>query len=162
MRNPKILALKDLLEVRARLRREGKTVVFTNGCFDLIHGGHIGLFRRAKKRGDVLIVAVNSDASVRQVKGEGRPIIGENQRLRILAALEVVDYVTLFASPQLPEILQRLKPDILTKGSNYPEEAVAGREVVQSYGGQVRLVPITEPVSVSQLIHRIRQGEGGG
>jgi len=92
------------------------------------------------------------------VKGEGRPVIGEADRRRILAALEAVDYVTVFTSDQLPELLAGLKPDVLTKGSNYPEEQVAGREVVQNYGGEVRLVPITEAVSVSDLINRIRGG----
>jgi D-beta-D-heptose 7-phosphate kinase/D-beta-D-heptose 1-phosphate adenosyltransferase len=104
-------------------------------------------------------VAVDSDASVKQVKGEGRPVIGEDQRVRILAALEAVDYVTVFTSDQLPELLAALKPDLLTKGSNYPEAQVAGREVVHSYGGQVKLVPVTEAVSVSDLIKRIREGD---
>ncbi len=131
----KIVSLAELSPVVSYLQAQGKRIVFTNGCFDLLHGGHIKFLEDSRRLGDVLVVALDSDASVRQVKGEGRPIIGENQRLRILAALEVVDYVTLFASPQLPEILERLKPDILTKGSNYPEEAVAGREIVQGYGG---------------------------
>jgi D-beta-D-heptose 7-phosphate kinase/D-beta-D-heptose 1-phosphate adenosyltransferase len=101
---------------------------------------------------------LDSDASVRQVKGEGRPVIREEQRLRILAALAAVDYVTPFDSEQLPYLLAALKPDVLTKGSNYPEEAVAGRDIVTGYGGQVSLVPITELTSVSDLIQRIRQG----
>jgi D-beta-D-heptose 7-phosphate kinase/D-beta-D-heptose 1-phosphate adenosyltransferase len=111
----------------------------------------------SRRLGDVLVVAVDSDISVKQVKGEGRPVIGEVQRLRILAALEAVNYVTLFDSEQLPELLASLKPDILTKGSNYPQELVEGREIVTGYGGQVSLVPITEPTSVSDLIQRIRE-----
>ena len=131
-------------------------------------GIHQRLFRPAPRRphqipgsgpalGDALVVAVDSDESVRQVKGEGRPVIGEEQRVRILAALAAVDYVTVFTSAQLPELLAGLRPDILTKGSNYPEAQVAGREIVPGYGGQVVLVPVTDPVSVSDLIRRIRR-----
>jgi len=141
-----------------QLQARGKTVVFTNGCFDLLHGGHIKFLEESRRLGDVLVVAMDSDESVRQVKGEGRPVIGEDQRVRILAALAAVDYVTVFTSDQLPELLASLKPDMLTKGSNYPAEQVAGREIVQSYGGQVRLLPVTEPVSVSDLIQRIKNG----
>ena len=152
----KIVSLKELGFVLTHLRAQGKKVVFTNGCFDLLHAGHIKFLEDSRRQGDVLVVALDSDASVGRVKGEGRPVIGEEQRLRILAALEVVDYVTLFDSEQLPEILQNLRPDILTKGSNYPEKEVAGREIVQGYGGQVKILPVTETVSVSDLINRIR------
>jgi D-beta-D-heptose 7-phosphate kinase/D-beta-D-heptose 1-phosphate adenosyltransferase len=152
----KIRPLSELRLLVSQLQAQGKRVVFTNGCFDLLHGGHIEFLETSRRLGDVLVVAVDSDVSVKQVKGEGRPVIGEVQRLRILAALEAVNYVTLFDSEQLPELLASLKPDVLTKGSNYPEEQVAGREIVARYGGQVSLVPITEPTSVSDLIQRIR------
>ncbi|MBM4273207.1 MAG: D-glycero-beta-D-manno-heptose-7-phosphate kinase [Deltaproteobacteria bacterium] len=155
----KIVGLEELSLRISHLQAQGKKVVFTNGCFDLLHGGHIKFLEDSRNLGDALVVAVDTDESVRRLKGPGRPIIGASQRLRILAALEAVDWVTLFESDQLPEILTRLKPDILTKGSNYPEDAVAGRETVQAYGGEVRLVPVTEAVSVSGLINRIR-GEG--
>ncbi len=154
----KIVSLEELSLRVSCLQSQGKKVVFTNGCFDLLHGGHIKFLEESRALGDLLVVAVDTDASVRQVKGEGRPVIGEGQRLRILAALEAADYVTLFAGEQLPEILKRLKPDILTKGSNYPEAQVAGRDLVQAYGGLVRLLPVTEGVSISELINRIRQG----
>jgi D-beta-D-heptose 7-phosphate kinase/D-beta-D-heptose 1-phosphate adenosyltransferase len=154
----KILPLTELRLLASHLQAQGQKVVFTNGCFDLLHGGHIKFLEDSRRLGDALMVAVDSDASVRQVKGAGRPIIGEAQRVRILAALEAVDYVTLFASDQLPEILKSLKPDILTKGSNYPEKEVAGRDIVQGYGGEVKLLPVTEAVSVSELINRIREG----
>jgi D-beta-D-heptose 7-phosphate kinase/D-beta-D-heptose 1-phosphate adenosyltransferase len=156
----KIRSLAELKLLVSQLQAQGKKVVFTNGCFDLLHAGHIKFLEESRRQGDALVVAVDSDASVRQVKGEGRPVIGEEDRLRILAALEAVDYVTLFASPQLPELLASLKPDILTKGSNYPAAQVAGREIVAGYGGRVELMPVTEPVSVSELINRIRGGEG--
>ncbi len=157
----KIVSLRELALLVPYLQGQGKKVVFTNGCFDLLHLGHIKFLEDCRRLGDVLVVALDSDASVREVKGEGRPVIGERERLRMLAALEGVDYVTLFSSEELSGILASLKPDILTKGSNYPEEQVAGREVVQGYGGQVILVPVRESVSVSGLIQRIRQGEEG-
>jgi D-beta-D-heptose 7-phosphate kinase/D-beta-D-heptose 1-phosphate adenosyltransferase len=156
----KIRTQAELRLLLSQLQARGKRVVFTNGCFDLLHAGHIRFLEESRRLGDVLVVAVDSDASVKQVKGEGRPIIGAEQRVRILAALEAVDYVTVFTSEQLPELLAALQPDILTKGSNYPEAKVAGREVVQKYGGEIRLIPVTEAVSVSDLINRIRGGEG--
>jgi D-beta-D-heptose 7-phosphate kinase / D-beta-D-heptose 1-phosphate adenosyltransferase len=156
----KIVKLTALAPLVSYLQTQGKRVVFTNGCFDLLHGGHIKFLEESRRLGDVLVVAVDADESVRRVKGEGRPVIGERQRLRLLAALEVVDYVTLFDTEQLPEILKSLKPDVLTKGSNYPEQEVAGREIVQGYGGRVALVPVTEAVSTTGLINRIRGEEG--
>jgi D-beta-D-heptose 7-phosphate kinase/D-beta-D-heptose 1-phosphate adenosyltransferase len=107
--------------------------------------------------GDVLLVAVDTDLSVRQVKGEGRPVIKEGERLQMLAALAAVDYLTLFESSQLREILARLQPDVLTKGSNYPEEEVEGWDIVTGYGGRTVLVPVSDPVSITGLINRIRQ-----
>jgi D-beta-D-heptose 7-phosphate kinase/D-beta-D-heptose 1-phosphate adenosyltransferase len=157
----KIRTSAELRLLVSQLQAQGKKVVFTNGCFDLLHAGHIKFLEASRGLGDVLVVALDSDASVREVKGEGRPVIGEGDRLRILAALAAVDYVTLFASHQLPELLAGLKPDLLTKGSNYPEAQVAGREIVTSYGGQVALIPVTEPVSVSKLIKRIKNSERG-
>jgi D-beta-D-heptose 7-phosphate kinase/D-beta-D-heptose 1-phosphate adenosyltransferase len=154
----KILSLAELSLQVSHLQAQGRKVVFTNGCFDLLHGGHIKFLEDSRRLGDALVVALDTDASVHRVKGEGRPVIGEAQRRRILAALEAVDFVTVFESDKLPEILASLKPDLLTKGSNYPEAKVAGREVVLSYGGTVKLLPVTEPVSVSDLIQRIKNG----
>ncbi len=155
----KMTTLAELRLLVPHLQAQGKRVVFTNGCFDLLHRGHIRFLEAARQLGDVLVVAVDSDESVRQVKGEGRPVIGAEDRKRILAALEAVDYVTVFTSGQLPELLAALKPDVLAKGSNYPEEQVAGREIVTAYGGRVALVPVTDPVSVSEMIQRIRGGK---
>jgi D-beta-D-heptose 7-phosphate kinase/D-beta-D-heptose 1-phosphate adenosyltransferase len=154
----KILDLSELSLQVSHLQAQGKKVVFTNGCFDLLHGGHIKFLEDSRRLGDALVVALDTDESVRRVKGEGRPVIGADQRLRILAALKAVDYVTLFDSARLPEILQTLKPDLLTKGANYPEVQVAGREIVLGFGGEVRLLPVTDPVSVSDLIQRIKNG----
>lgn len=153
----KIVPWEELAFIVPHLKAQGQRVVFTNGCFDLLHVGHVKFLENSRRLGDVLIVAVDTDASVRRVKGEGRPILGEGERLRMLAALAAVDYVTLFESAQLPKILDRLQPDLLTKGSNYPEEEVEGRQIVTGYGGQVRLLPVSDPVSITGLINRIRQ-----
>jgi len=153
----KIVAREELNFIVPHLKAQGKRVVFTNGCFDLLHVGHVKFLENSRRLGDVLVVAVDTDASVRRVKGEGRPVLGEGERLRMLAALAAVDYVTLFESDQLPEMLAGLQPDVLTKGSNYPEEEVEGREIVAGYGGQVALVPVSDAVSITGLINRIRQ-----
>ena len=153
----KIVGLTELAFIVPHLKAQGKRVVFTNGCFDLLHVGHVKFLEESRRLGDVLVVAVDTDDSVRRVKGEGRPVLGEEERQRMLAALAAVDYVTLFESDQLPEILAALKPDVLTKGSNYPEEEVEGRDLVTGYGGRVALVPVADPVSITGLINRIRQ-----
>ncbi|MBM4286210.1 MAG: D-glycero-beta-D-manno-heptose-7-phosphate kinase [Deltaproteobacteria bacterium] len=157
----KVRTCRGLSLLIPTLKTQGKRVVFTNGCFDLLHVGHIKFLEASRALGDVLVVAVDTDDSVRRLKGEGRPVLNQEQRLRMLAALEVVDYVTVFAGGELPQLLQTFKPDVLTKGSNYPEEAVEGREIVQAYGGAVTLIPLYEDVSISRLINQIRQGEGG-
>jgi D-beta-D-heptose 7-phosphate kinase/D-beta-D-heptose 1-phosphate adenosyltransferase len=154
-RPEKNISLPELRLLAPRLQAQGKRLVFTNGCFDLLHWGHIKFLEASRRLGDVLIVALDTDDSVRRVKGPCRPVIQEDQRRHMLAALEAVDFVTVFASEELPEILAALKPDMLTKGSNYPTAQVSGREVVQSYGGQVVIIPITDPVSITGLIRQI-------
>ena len=154
-RPEKIITLPELRLLAPRLQAQGKRLVFTNGCFDLLHWGHIKFLEESRRLGDILIVALDTDDSVRQVKGPCRPVIHAGQRLRMLAALEAVDYVTVFSSEQLPEILAALKPDVITKGSNYPAAEVSGREVVHGYGGQVVIIPITDPVSITGLIRQI-------
>jgi D-beta-D-heptose 7-phosphate kinase/D-beta-D-heptose 1-phosphate adenosyltransferase len=154
-RPEKSINLAELRLLAPRLQAQGKRLVFTNGCFDLLHWGHIKFLEESRRLGDILIVALDTDDSVRRVKGPCRPVIQEDQRRRMLAALEAVDYVTVFSSEQLPDILAAMKPDILTKGSNYPEAQVSGREVVQAYGGQVVIIPITDPVSITGLIRQI-------
>ena len=153
----KIVGLAELSFIVPHLKAQGKRVVFTNGCFDLLHVGHVKFLEESRRLGDVLVVAVDTDQSVSRVKGEGRPVLGEQERLRMLAALAAVDYVTLFESRQLPEILASLKPDVLTKGSNYPEEEVEGRDLVTGHGGRVALIPVADPVSITGLINRIRK-----
>lgn len=151
----KIISLAELRLLAPRLQAQGKRLVFTNGCFDLLHWGHIKFLEESRRLGDVLIVALDTDESVRRVKGPCRPVINQDQRRRMLAALEAVNYVTVFSSEELPDILATVKPDILTKGSNYPAAEVSGREVVQGYGGQVVIIPITDPVSITGLIRKI-------
>jgi D-beta-D-heptose 7-phosphate kinase / D-beta-D-heptose 1-phosphate adenosyltransferase len=154
-RPEKIIQLPELQLLAPRLQAQGKRLVFTNGCFDLLHWGHIKFLEESRRLGDILIVALDTDESVRRVKGPCRPVIQQDQRLRMLAALEAVDYVTVFSSEQLPGILAALKPDVLTKGSNYPAAQVIGREVVENYGGRIVILPITDPVSITGLIRQI-------
>jgi rfaE bifunctional protein nucleotidyltransferase chain/domain len=152
----KVKSLTDLLPIRARLRRQGKMVVFTNGCFDLIHGGHIHLFRWAKSRGDVLIVALNSDASVRRLaKGPGRPIFPLAERMEVVAALEAVDYVTWFGESTPRKIIAALLPDILVKGGDWGEGKIVGRAEVEAAGGKVLRVPYLKGHSSTNIIDSI-------
>jgi D-beta-D-heptose 7-phosphate kinase / D-beta-D-heptose 1-phosphate adenosyltransferase len=155
LRSEKIVDLPELRLLAPRLQAQGKRLVFTNGCFDLLHWGHIKFLEESRRLGDILIVALDTDESVRRVKGPCRPVIQQDQRLHMLAALEAVDYVTAFSSEELSDILAALKPDVLTKGSNYPAAAVSGHEVVQAYGGQVVIIPITDPISITGLIRQI-------
>lgn len=156
----KVLPRERLAEVLTEHRRRGETVVFTNGCFDLLHPGHLKLLEFAHNQGDVLVVAVNSDASVRGLKGPGRPVLNEEARSEMVAALDVVDYVTLFAEPTPLETIQMLRPDVLVKGEDWKEKGVVGREFVESYGGRVVLAPLAPGYSTSDIIRRIR-GSGG-
>jgi len=146
----------ELAAVCADLRRQGRRIVMTNGCFDLIHAGHIQLLTASRQYGDVLIVAIDDDASVAALKGAGRPVIGAAQRVAILNALDVVDYVTVFATDQLAGLIAAIQPDVLTKGSNLRLDQVAGREQVQALGGRVVLVPVAEDISASRIIAGIQ------
>ncbi len=156
MRDPKIKSLRELLPVRRALKRKGGTVVFTNGCFDLLHAGHVRLFRKAREQGDVLIVALNTDASIRKLKGPGRPVFPLRERLEILAAFADVDYVTWFAEPTPRKIVAELLPDVLVKGGDWGPDRVIGRAEVEAAGGKVVIVPYLEGRSSSSLIDRIR------
>jgi D-beta-D-heptose 7-phosphate kinase / D-beta-D-heptose 1-phosphate adenosyltransferase len=150
---------KDISELKAlvsELRKKGKRIVLTNGCFDLVHQGHIRLLSESKRLGDILIIAIDDDLSVRKLKGPGRPIINQNNRVRILSALDTVDYVVVFSSDELLNLIDIIRPDILTKGSNYTTEEVYGRQLVEKHGGAVRLIPFTEDVSSSTIINSIK------
>jgi D-beta-D-heptose 7-phosphate kinase/D-beta-D-heptose 1-phosphate adenosyltransferase len=149
--------LNTLAELCRKLQKDRKRIILTNGCFDLLHVGHIKLFAAAKKLGDVLIVAIDDDDSVRRLKGSGRPVISAPERVRILSALDSVDYLVVFANGELDKVIENIRPDILTKGSNYDSDEVSGRELVESYGGRVELIPITEEISSTQIIDTIKK-----
>jgi len=151
----KALPLDKLVPIRARLRRQGKKVVFTNGCFDLLHGGHVRLFHEAKKKGDVLIVALNSDASVRRLKGPTRPIFPLRERFEILAAIADIDYLTSFGEPTPRKIIAALLPDVLVKGGDWGPNEIVGRAEVEAAGGRVARIRYYEGHSTSSLIRRI-------
>jgi D-glycero-beta-D-manno-heptose 1-phosphate adenylyltransferase len=153
----KLASLDDLLASRGKWRESGKIVVWTNGCFDLLHAGHVRSLRDAKALGDVLIVGINSDASVRGNKGALRPIVPQEDRAEVIAALEMVDYVTIFDEPTPVEALQKLRPDIHCKGAEYADGSrpFPERETVLGYGGQIRFLPLHAGRSTSDLIQRI-------
>ena len=153
--NKKIRNLNDLLEIRKGLKREGRKVVLTNGCFDLLHNGHIHLFREAKKQGDVLVVAVNDDSSVKKIKGPFRPIFPLEERLEILAALEEIDYLVSFSEGTPQKVIASLLPDVLVKGGDWRIEEVVGRKEVEEEGGEVVVIPYLKGHSSTEIIERI-------
>lgn len=155
LRNKKIQKPNDLIKIRQALKRAGKKVVFTNGCFDLLHAGHISLFRRAKKLGDVLIVALNADASVRKVKGPSRPIFPLKERLEILEAIEVIDYLTWFSEETPQKIIAALLPDFLVKGGDWKPKQVVGKKEVEAAGGRVVIIPYFKGHSSSAIIRKV-------
>ena len=155
--NPKIIAPDALLKIRRKLKTQGRTVVFTNGCFDLLHAGHVHLFRAAKACGDALIVALNDDASIRRLKGPARPVFPLAERLEVLAALEDIDYVTWFGEDTPQKIIAALLPDILVKGGDWKPDAVVGRAEVEAAGGKVVIVPYIKGQSTTNIIDKIRR-----
>jgi rfaE bifunctional protein nucleotidyltransferase chain/domain len=154
MLNKKIKSLRKLGAIRGRLRRQGNKVVFTNGCFDVLHEGHVRLFRLARKRGDVLVVALNTDASVRKLKGPDRPVFPLKERLEVMSALADVDYVTWFAEATPRKIISVLKPDVLVKGGDWKRGEVVGRAEVEADGGKVVIVPYLSGRSSTSLIRK--------
>lgn len=151
----KIKTLPELLSIRKRLKAEGKRVVFTNGCFDLLHIGHIRYLAEAKSQGDVLVVGVNSDSSVRKLKGDKRPLVKDVERAELLAALTACDYVTIFAELTPESLIRALQPDVHVKGGDYRKEDLPEAEIVESYGGEVVLVNLILDHSTTDLIRVI-------
>ena len=149
-------SLAEACSVVDDLRREGRTVVFTNGVFDLLHPGHVRYLQDARRLGDALVVGVNSDRSVRGNKGTERPIVTENERAEVLAALECVDGVVIFDESTPLNLITALQPDVLVKGADWAEDAVVGREVVEARGGRVVRMPIAAGHSTTALIDKIR------
>lgn len=157
----KIKSLASLLRIVRSAQSHGRRVVFTNGCFDLLHAGHVKILEQAKRQGDLLIVGVNSDRSVRRLKGPGRPIIKARDRALVLAALSSVDYVTIFHAATPLRVIMRLRPQVLMKGADWGSSDIVGRDVVLQYGGRVARVPLLKGYSTSQLIERIRRVHRG-
>jgi D-beta-D-heptose 7-phosphate kinase/D-beta-D-heptose 1-phosphate adenosyltransferase len=155
MINKKIKQIKQMKSIIARLKGRGKKVVFTNGCFDILHVGHIRYLKKAKKQGDILVIGLNTDRSVRQIKGEKRPIVPEKERAEVLSALEFVDYVVPFDEPDPFLLIQSLKPNILVKGADWPKNKIIGREFVEKTGGRVVRVPLVRGASSTGVIERI-------
>jgi rfaE bifunctional protein nucleotidyltransferase chain/domain len=155
--NSKILTLDELLALRQSWKTQAKTVVWTNGCFDLLHAGHVRSFRDAKALGDILVVGINSDSSVKAIKGGLRPVVPAEDRAEVVAAMEAVDYVTIFDDPDPVNILARVRPDIHCKGAEYAsgQRPVPERDLVLSYGGEIRFLPLHQGRSTSGLIERI-------
>jgi rfaE bifunctional protein nucleotidyltransferase chain/domain len=153
----KILARDVLQKKLEELRKKGKKIAFTNGCFDILHVGHVRYLREAKKTADVLVLALNSDSSVRSIKGEKRPLVTENERAEVLAALEFVDFVTIFEELTPLELINYLKPDVLIKGGDWPEEKVVGREEVKKWGGKVAIIPEVDGKSTTNIVEKIQK-----
>jgi D-beta-D-heptose 7-phosphate kinase/D-beta-D-heptose 1-phosphate adenosyltransferase len=151
----KIERREDLQRIIRDLKVKGKRIVFTNGCFDLLHIGHIRYLEKAKSLGDILVVGVNSDRSVRNLKGPPRPILPEGERAEVLSSLECVNYVTIFDEPTPLELISSLLPHVLVKGGDWTKEATVGKEVVEGAGGEVVILPFVEGSSTSQLIETI-------
>jgi rfaE bifunctional protein nucleotidyltransferase chain/domain len=155
MSHKKIKAQKELVRIRKRLKGQGKTVVFTNGCFDVLHRGHIECLRKARSCGDVLMVGLNSDSSVRKLKGRNRPILSQGDRAEILACLEMVDYVLIFSEETPQKIIAALLPDVLVKGGDYRKDQIVGRDIVESHGGRVIIVKQVPGKSTRDVIGKI-------
>lgn len=154
----KIVRCEELKETVQALKRAAKKIVFTNGCFDLLHIGHVRYLRAAKDEGDVLIVGLNSDRSVRLIKGPKRPLVPENERAEVLASLACVDFVTVFDEPDPLVTIRAVMPDVLVKGADWAEDAIIGRDIVERDGGRVVRIPLTEGASTSKMIENIVAG----
>ena len=160
MNKKKIKNINAIKSIVARLKTRRKKVVFTNGCFDILHVGHIRYLRKARSLGDILVVGLNTDRSVRQIKGEKRPIVPQDERAEVLAALEFVDYVVLFDEPDPFALIEKVRPTILVKGADWPKDKIIGRDVVEKAGGRVVRIPLVPGASSTGVIEKIIQVYG--
>lgn len=151
----KILKIEDIVQETKALRRSGKRLVFTNGCFDILHAGHIRYLAAARSKGDVLVVGLNSDESVKTIKDEHRPIMNQEQRAEILAGLWCVDYITIFNEPDPLKLIEVIMPDVLVKGADWREQDIVGADIVKAGGGEVVRVSVVPDISTSRIIERI-------
>jgi len=154
----KVMTVEEAIVRFGREKRNGRRVVFTNGCFDLLHPGHIRGFELARQMGEALVVGLNSDRSVRKLKGPTRPVIPEQERAEMLAALESVDAIVIFDEPTPREVISRLLPDVLVKGGDWPGDQIVGREEVQAAGGRVVSLPVVPGYSTTAILRKIREG----
>lgn len=157
----KILTAEQVVQRLRSHRKSGKSIVFTNGCFDLIHAGHVRYLTEAKALGDVLVVGLNSDESVRRIKDSGRPIVAQNQRAEVLAGLSCVDYIIYFDDPDPYELIRAVSPDILVKGADWEESDIIGGDLVMSSGGRVERIRLLPGISTSRIIRRIVERYSG-
>lgn len=155
--NSKILTLSEFSEKLKSIRQAGLRVVFTNGCFDILHVGHVRYLTAARSRGDILVAGLNSDQSVRQIKGEKRPIVPEHQRAEVLAGLWCVDYVIVFDEPDPLNLIQSIGPDVLIKGADWSEEAIVGAAFVKARGGRVERIAVVPETSTTRIIQKIME-----
>ncbi|NCS89622.1 MAG: glycerol-3-phosphate cytidylyltransferase [Ignavibacteria bacterium CG2_30_36_16] len=149
------LSREELVAIRKELKANGRKVVFTNGCFDIIHSGHVDYLTKAKMMGDVLFVGINSDSSIKRIKGDKRPILDENERAFIVASLKAVDYVSLFDEDTPKELIEAIVPDVLVKGADWTIENIVGRDVVEANGGKVETIKFVNNQSTSNIIKKI-------
>ncbi len=161
-RNPfpqrkKILSLSELLPILEKRRSHGERIVFTNGCFDLLHAGHVDYLEKARSLGDLLVVGLNSDSSIKRIKGKGRPINPQELRAKILASLSCVDYVVIFEEDTPKKLIEAIRPQVLVKGEDWPEEKIVGSDFVKSYGGEIVRIPFVYKISTSKLINKIKE-----
>ncbi len=153
----KIQSPDRLVQIRCNLRLKSQNIVFTNGCFDILHRGHIHLFCQAKRLGDVLVVGVNDDDSIRRLKGPGRPVFPLQERMEVLSALTDIDYLVSFSQDTPRELIKKIQPDVLVKGGDWKPEEVVGREEVEAEGGKVAVIPYLPGRSTTEIIEKIRQ-----
>ena len=152
----KVKSLAELKEIADKAKRDGNSIVFTNGCFDLLHRGHVHLLREAKALGDILVVAINSDRSVQEIKGPNRPILPETDRVALIAAMEMVDCVVLFDEPDPYKIIAAVRPNVLAKGGDWSADQIVGSDIVERDGGKVVVIPYLKGFSTTEIIKRIR------
>lgn len=150
----KIKKTKTLVKALSALKGKGKRIVFTNGCFDILHVGHIDYLSKARRLGDILIVGLNSDSSVKKIKGKNRPINKESDRARVLSALYFVDYITLFNETTPENLIKKVRPDILVKGGDWKVEDIVGGAFVRSYGGKIKSIPFVKGYSTTSIIEK--------
>lgn len=155
-----IIKLPELVQVVNRLKQEGKRIVFTNGCFDIIHMGHVLYLKKAREYGDVLVAGLNSDISIKIIKGDKRPVVPEAERAEVLSSIRFVDYVVIFNEPDPFKTIEAIKPDVLVKGGDWAVENIIGRDVVESFGGKVYNIPYIEGSSSTNIIEEILKRYG--